>query len=249
MVLKWGVLGSGKIAKDFACSMYTVDGSEIVAGPVIMMKPLLHACCCLSVQGCTRRCHTKHQQPHGSHCDSGCAPSSRALTIVCAWRTVASRKISPQLEEFATAFGDSAPFAYYCTMAACRRLPTSFGMLPAAATPACTTPPANSPCSSAFLSLLRPTMHAGCRAHPSYEELAADAEVEAVYIATIHPTHYALAKLALEAGKHVLVVSSRLSVAAPAVLPLLLTRAWPTENQRPFVGAGEAVCDEPTGGG
>ena len=31
MVLRWGVLGSGKIARDFACSMLAVDGCEIVS--------------------------------------------------------------------------------------------------------------------------------------------------------------------------------------------------------------------------
>lgn len=31
MVLRWGILGSGKIARDFACSMLAVDGCEIVS--------------------------------------------------------------------------------------------------------------------------------------------------------------------------------------------------------------------------
>jgi len=31
MVLRWGVLGSGKIARDFACSMLAVDGCEIIS--------------------------------------------------------------------------------------------------------------------------------------------------------------------------------------------------------------------------
>ena len=35
--------------------------------------------------------------------------------------------------------------------------------------------------------------------------MADDDEVEIVYVNTIHPTHHALAKMALEAGKHVLV--------------------------------------------
>lgn len=93
MVLKWGILGSGRIAKDFACSMMATEGSECVA--------------------------------------------------------VASRKPSEALSAFAAAFG--------------------------------------------------------CRAHTCYEAMAADAEVEVVYVATIHPTHYALAKMSLEAGKHCLV--------------------------------------------
>jgi predicted dehydrogenase len=41
--------------------------------------------------------------------------------------------------------------------------------------------------------------------HASYEDLVADAEVDAIYIATPHPFHAAQALLALEAGKHVLV--------------------------------------------
>ena len=42
-------------------------------------------------------------------------------------------------------------------------------------------------------------------AHGSYEELVADPRVEAVYVATPHPMHYANARLALDAGKPVLV--------------------------------------------
>jgi predicted dehydrogenase len=42
-------------------------------------------------------------------------------------------------------------------------------------------------------------------AHPSYESLVADPAVDLVYVATPHPWHYPNAKLALEAGKHVLV--------------------------------------------
>jgi len=43
------------------------------------------------------------------------------------------------------------------------------------------------------------------RATTSFDELLADDEVEAVVIATPVPTHYALARRALEAGKHVFV--------------------------------------------
>jgi predicted dehydrogenase len=43
------------------------------------------------------------------------------------------------------------------------------------------------------------------RVTASYGEMLADPELEAVVIATPVPTHYELAKLALEAGKHVLV--------------------------------------------
>jgi predicted dehydrogenase len=42
-------------------------------------------------------------------------------------------------------------------------------------------------------------------AHASYESLVADPSVDLVYVATPHPFHYANARLALEAGKHVLV--------------------------------------------
>lgn len=41
-------------------------------------------------------------------------------------------------------------------------------------------------------------------AHPSYEALVADPEVDVIYIGTPHPFHAANAVLALEAGKHVL---------------------------------------------
>lgn len=47
--------------------------------------------------------------------------------------------------------------------------------------------------------------HGISRRHPSYEALAADAEVDAIYVATPHPFHHENALLALEAGKHVLV--------------------------------------------
>ena len=43
-----------------------------------------------------------------------------------------------------------------------------------------------------------------CRAHGSYAELAADPEIDAVYIATPHSRHCEDAILCLEAGKHVL---------------------------------------------
>lgn len=42
-------------------------------------------------------------------------------------------------------------------------------------------------------------------AHPSYEALAADPEVDIIYVATPHPFHVDHATLVLEAGKHVLV--------------------------------------------
>lgn len=43
------------------------------------------------------------------------------------------------------------------------------------------------------------------RAHPSYEALVGDDEVDVVYVATPHPGHHRAAMLALEAGKAVLV--------------------------------------------
>jgi predicted dehydrogenase len=42
-------------------------------------------------------------------------------------------------------------------------------------------------------------------AHASYEALVADPSVDIVYVATPHPFHYPNARLALEAGRHVLV--------------------------------------------
>ena len=46
--------------------------------------------------------------------------------------------------------------------------------------------------------------HSIPRAHGSYEDLVADDEVDIVYIATTNNAHFGNAKLALEAGKHVL---------------------------------------------
>lgn len=43
------------------------------------------------------------------------------------------------------------------------------------------------------------------RAHASYESLVADPEVDIIYVSTPHPMHHENARLALEAGKHVLV--------------------------------------------
>ncbi|MDR6904748.1 putative dehydrogenase [Agromyces sp. 3263] len=42
-------------------------------------------------------------------------------------------------------------------------------------------------------------------AHPSYEALVADPEVDVVYVSTPHPLHVTTARMVLEAGKHVLV--------------------------------------------
>ena len=45
----------------------------------------------------------------------------------------------------------------------------------------------------------------GAQATTSYDELLADETLDAIIVATPVPTHYALAKQALEAGKHVFV--------------------------------------------
>lgn len=42
-------------------------------------------------------------------------------------------------------------------------------------------------------------------AHPSYDALVADPDVDIIYVSTPHPMHHEGARLALEAGKHVLV--------------------------------------------
>ena len=47
--------------------------------------------------------------------------------------------------------------------------------------------------------------HGFARAYGSYAELAADPEVEVVYVASTHNDHFASAKLCLEGGKSVLV--------------------------------------------
>jgi predicted dehydrogenase len=47
--------------------------------------------------------------------------------------------------------------------------------------------------------------HPNARVYSDYEELLADGSLDGVVIATPVPTHYALAKRALEAGKHALV--------------------------------------------
>src|SRR5579871_1820453 len=49
-----------------------------------------------------------------------------------------------------------------------------------------------------------PAEFAGARVHQGYERLLADADVDAVYVATPHPMHAEWAIRAAEAGKHIL---------------------------------------------
>jgi predicted dehydrogenase len=58
--------------------------------------------------------------------------------------------------------------------------------------------------------------HSLPRAHASYEALVADPDVDVVYVATPHPFHHANARLALEAGKHVLIEKAFTMTAAEA---------------------------------
>ncbi len=53
-------------------------------------------------------------------------------------------------------------------------------------------------------------------AHGSYDDLVADPDVDVVYVATPHPLHYDNARLALAAGKHVLVEKPFTMTAAQA---------------------------------
>ncbi len=53
-------------------------------------------------------------------------------------------------------------------------------------------------------------------AHPSYQRLVDDPDVDVVYVATPHPMHEPDARLALEAGKHVLVEKPFTMTAAEA---------------------------------
>jgi predicted dehydrogenase len=63
------------------------------------------------------------------------------------------------------------------------------------------------------------------RPHGSYEALVADPEVDVVYVATPHPMHHANARLALEAGKPVLVEKAFTMNAAEARDLVELARA------------------------
>ncbi len=63
------------------------------------------------------------------------------------------------------------------------------------------------------------------KAHASYEALAADPNVDIIYIATPHPQHHAAAILALNAGKHILVEKAFTLNAAEATQITTLARA------------------------
>lgn len=63
------------------------------------------------------------------------------------------------------------------------------------------------------------------KAHASYEALAADPNVDIIYIATPHPQHVAAAKLGLNAGKHILVEKPFTLNAAEAIEITTLARA------------------------
>lgn len=62
------------------------------------------------------------------------------------------------------------------------------------------------------------------KAAESYFQILNDPEIDAVYIATIHPTHYNIAKDALIAGKHVLIEKPMTVNAAQAKALVSLSR-------------------------
>ena len=68
------------------------------------------------------------------------------------------------------------------------------------------------------------TKHGIRRSHGSYEALAADPEVDVVYIATPHPFHASAAELCIAEGKHVLVEKSFTLTGAEARHLLELSR-------------------------
>ena len=67
--------------------------------------------------------------------------------------------------------------------------------------------------------------HSVPRAHGSYEALVADEEVDVVYIATTNNAHFGNAKLALDAGKHVLLEKPFTLDAAQATELALIARS------------------------
>lgn len=70
------------------------------------------------------------------------------------------------------------------------------------------------------------------RAHGSYEQLAADPDVDVIYVATPHPMHLDAALLAIAAGKHVLVEK-----------PLTLTAAQATRIAAAAATAGVVAME------
>jgi predicted dehydrogenase len=64
--------------------------------------------------------------------------------------------------------------------------------------------------------------------HPSYDALAADPDVDAVYVSTPHPGHHAAARLAIEAAKAVLVEKPFTLNASQAEDLVTAARAKPT---------------------
>lgn len=70
------------------------------------------------------------------------------------------------------------------------------------------------------------------RAHGSYEQLAADPDVDVIYVATPHPMHLDAALLAIAAGKHVLVEK-----------PLTLTAAQATRIADAAAAAGVVAME------
>ncbi|WP_370675037.1 Gfo/Idh/MocA family protein [Pleomorphomonas sp. PLEO] len=68
------------------------------------------------------------------------------------------------------------------------------------------------------------TKHGIPRSHGSYEALAADPEVDVVYIATPHPFHASAAELCIAEGKHVLIEKSFTLTGAEARHLLQLSR-------------------------
>ena len=74
------------------------------------------------------------------------------------------------------------------------------------------------------------------RSAGSYDEILADTDVDAVYVATVHTTHARLAIAALEAGKHVL-CEKPLAPTTPSVMAM----ADVARVTRPGAGRGVHV--------
>jgi Oxidoreductase family, NAD-binding Rossmann fold len=93
--------------------------------------------------------------------------------------------------------------------------------------------------------------HGLSRAYDSYEELAADPDLDVVYVATPHPGHHPCATLALEAGKHVL-VEKPLALNArprPEGFPRFLVAAMVSAMVGGLVAvAGRTTASQPSAG-